>query len=275
MLDNCYGWFWFGCMIGGKATTFANADKAAYYYKKSNNDTQAYQNGLYSWQSGATYLQQLAQAIETVRVTGGLSPDAIAATAAANAAAICRDSSNTYSNNTTEREQAHHYDCSSLVSRVYYDLGMTGFKVNGKSRYTETLFKLFNDNACIISINCVDESIMKPGDVILSRKPGYSSYINDVNHAAMYIGNGQIAEAVGPAHQPNSLKISKLYSERNGVPTWIVARPTLMLTGTTALSIPDSDFVVVTRTIHHKNSPDTYEQIKVMRDSYRKICREQ
>lgn len=76
------------------------------------------------------------------------------------------------------------YDCSSLIISAYKHAGLPL-----KSTYTGNMRSDFFNNGFAIpaNVNLATGAGLKPGDVLL----------NEQNHTAMYVGNGQIVHATG------------------------------------------------------------------------------
>lgn len=91
------------------------------------------------------------------------------------------------------REGKNSYDCSSLVCRIYRELGIN---LNwGGGTTTDSLARYFEANSLIVLYNQYDESVMQPGDVILWWKPEKTDHHLLVYHAGIYAGNGMIVDA--------------------------------------------------------------------------------
>lgn len=195
-----------------------------------------------------------------------------AANSAKQIAAQCQEDPSSIQYNQDYREQTGYYDCSSLVSRVYdplistYPEGVVHFIRNGHSLDTITMLKKFIDEQAIISINCLDENIMEPGDIILYRSSRPEYKINrylEVVHAAMYVGNGEIVEAARRLINNIRYGVTKstindgLYKNPSVNNVIVVARPSLTIAGKTALTIP-SDKIYFDSTIDRDNVYKNY-----------------
>lgn len=84
------------------------------------------------------------------------------------------------------------YDCSSLVNRIYKDLGID-LSWHGDTS-TNGLAHYFVDNNLVVADHW-DESVLQPGDVILWSKPSRTDHYLCVYHAGIYAGNGMIVDA--------------------------------------------------------------------------------
>ena len=176
-----------------------------------------------------------------------------AANAAKLIAAQCQEDPSSIQYSQDYREQTGYYDCSSLVSRVYdplistYPEGVVHFIRNGHSLDTITMLKKFIDEQAIVCVNCLDENVMEPGDVIMYRgtRPDtkYKRYL-EVRHAAIYVGNGEIVEAAGRIINSTKFGVTKstvnngYYSNPSTDKVIVVARPSLTIDSKTALAIP-------------------------------------
>ncbi len=89
-----------------------------------------------------------------------------------------------------------YYDCSSLVNRIYKELGYDLSWWDGKWHDTTTngLAHFFVDNNLVVCKG-YDESQMMPGDVILWSKPARNDHYLCVYHAGLYAGDGMIVDA--------------------------------------------------------------------------------
>ncbi len=85
-----------------------------------------------------------------------------------------------------------YYDCSSLVNRIYAELGYN-LSWNGDTS-TNGLAHFFVDNKLVVCRG-YDESQMMPGDVILWSKPSRTDHYLCVYHAGLYAGDGMIVDA--------------------------------------------------------------------------------
>ena len=90
------------------------------------------------------------------------------------------------------RYGSNSYDCSSLVNRVYKDLGID--LSWGGDTSTNGLAHYFVEHSLVVC-NGYDESQMQPGDVILWSKPSRTDHYLCVYHAGIYAGNGWIVDA--------------------------------------------------------------------------------
>ncbi|MBR6475541.1 MAG: C40 family peptidase [Lachnospiraceae bacterium] len=90
------------------------------------------------------------------------------------------------------RYGSNSYDCSSLVNRVYKDLGIN--LSWGGDTSTNGLAHYFVDHRLVVC-NGYDESQMQPGDVILWSKPSRTDHYLCVYHAGIYAGDGMIVDA--------------------------------------------------------------------------------
>ncbi len=90
------------------------------------------------------------------------------------------------------RYGANSYDCSSLVNRVYKDLGIN--LSWGGDTSTNGLAHYFVDHSLVVC-NGYDESQLQPGDVILWSKPSRTDHYLCVYHAGIYAGDGMIVDA--------------------------------------------------------------------------------
>lgn len=90
------------------------------------------------------------------------------------------------------RGEAGYYDCSSLVCRIYKELG---YDLSwGKATDTDALAHYFVEHSLVVCRG-YDESQMQVGDVILWSKPARTDHYLCVYHAGLYAGNGMIVDA--------------------------------------------------------------------------------
>lgn len=150
----------------------------------------------------------------------------------------------------------YYYDCSSLVSRIYNKvLTAAGYTDYGNSfanyHYTkqttddyigwhccntESLATLADKRSLFICINCYDESLLLPGDIILWKRDhtdggSVSSKKYYLNHAALYIGNGRILHITTHG---DPMYYQNVYSPER---IRFVLRPSLYVLGCKGLSI--------------------------------------
>lgn len=84
------------------------------------------------------------------------------------------------------------YDCSSLVYRMYKELGIN--LSWGGDTSTNGLAHYFVDHNLVVCRG-YNESVMQVGDVILWSKPSRTDHYLCVYHAGLYAGNGMIVDA--------------------------------------------------------------------------------
>jgi hypothetical protein len=90
------------------------------------------------------------------------------------------------------RQGANSYDCSSLVCRVYMELGIN--LSWGGNTDTDALAHYFVEHNLVVCRG-YDESQMQVGDVILWSKPSRPDHYLCVYHAGLYAGDGMIVDA--------------------------------------------------------------------------------
>ena len=89
-----------------------------------------------------------------------------------------------------KRGSVGYWDCSSLVCRVYAELGLA----IDSGGTTDTLLKNARDYHQEIT-----EEELRPGDIILYRRSG-SDHLEGVGHVVMWVGDGTIVHAKGSAY---------------------------------------------------------------------------
>ena len=94
------------------------------------------------------------------------------------------------------RYEDGYYDCSSLVNRVYADLGidLSWWDGHWDDTTTNGLAHTFVERGLVVSDHW-DESVMQPGYVIMWSKPSRPDHFMCVYHAGIYVGDGMIVDA--------------------------------------------------------------------------------
>lgn len=88
------------------------------------------------------------------------------------------------------------YDCSSLVNRIYMELGIDLSWWDGHWHDTTTngLAHTFVERGLVVADHW-DESVIQPGDVIMWSRPESAHHYMNVYHAGIYAGDGMIIDA--------------------------------------------------------------------------------
>ena len=97
---------------------------------------------------------------------------------------------------TAKRMEEGYYDCSSLVWRSFASAGFTfGLKADATNAPTAAALGQYCDiNKLVIAQTYVEESHLKPGDILFTTGGSNGRYKN-INHTAIYIGDNKIIHA--------------------------------------------------------------------------------
>lgn len=156
----------------------------------------------------------------------------------------------------------YYYDCSSLVARIYNkvltDAGYTDYAnefanyhytIQYKNDYigwhccnTESLASLGHKYSLFICINCYDEKLLLPGDIILTHRTDkdgkeVSDKDYNLNHALLYVGGGQ---ALHITTTGNPMYYITFLNEYQPSRVRFVLRPSLKVLNCKGLSIDTS-----------------------------------
>lgn len=150
----------------------------------------------------------------------------------------------------------YYYDCSSLVSRIYNkiltDAGYTDYanefaNWRGSSdgwscKNTEGLAALGHKYSLFICINCYDESLLLPGDIILTHRTNndgdeVSDKDYNLNHALLFVGDGRALHITNPGEPMYYITFSAVYKPER---VRFVLRPSLKVLNCKGLSIDTS-----------------------------------